>query len=346
VKKDYIKNNFWLFYHIGLLMFSAIAAILMKFNQLGNALDPTVVLAFLTIFLTSANIGYLTIYMVKKAANYDHNQLTKRILAALVIFYVAAFLIANIVVSLGVFCWFLYTGKDLSDFFPNLFKDELRFANGSFFHWIIFFTIAFFYILWQKSAKREQLLIEENLKYRYNTLKSQVNPHFLFNSLNTLSEIVYLDAKKADNYIQKLAGIYRYILENEETDLIYLNEELEFVKQYFSLQKERDNDKISLKIECQHSERYKTIPVSLQLLVENALKHNSMSQINPLEIQIYCSDEYIMVSNALQRKNIIESSPQTGLANLKERVKLIMGREIIVNEENKRFIVKLPIIRA
>jgi hypothetical protein len=71
-----------------------------------------------------------------------------------------------------------------------------------------------------------------------------------------------------------------------------------------------------------------------------------MSQINPLEIQIYCSDEYIMVSNALQRKNIIESSPQTGLANLKERVKLIMGREIIVNEENKRFIVKLPIIRA
>jgi two-component system, LytTR family, sensor kinase len=222
----------------------------------------------------------------------------------------------------------------------------LSFANRSFANWLIFFTIAFFYIIWQKSAKREQILIEENLKYRYNTLKSQVNPHFLFNSLNTLSEIVYTDAKKADNYIQKLSGIYRYILENEETDLIPLNEELEFVKQYFSLQKERDNDKISLKIECQHSEGYKIIPVSLQLLVENALKHNSMSQNNPLEIQIYCSDEYVAVSNALQRKNIIESSTQTGLANLRERVKLIMGKEIIVSEANKQYIVKLPIIRA
>ena len=196
------------------------------------------------------------------------------------------------------------------------------------------------------SVKQEQMLIEENLKFRYNTLKSQINPHFLFNSLNTLSEIVYVDAKQADNYIQKLSGIYRYILENEETDFISLNEELEFVKQYFSLQKERDNDKISLEIDCPDAEIYKIIPVSLQLLVENALKHNSMSLTNPLRITIHINDAYVVVSNTLQRKSIIGSTTQTGLSNLRERVKLVMDEKIMVSEENNRFIVKLPLIRA
>jgi len=345
MKTQYMKKRFWLFYYAGMLVFSVIAAMLMKYNQHGNALDPTVVVAFFTIFLVSASIGHLTIYMVKKFEKYDHSQLVRKILPALLIFYVIAFLIANVAVSLGVLGWYLYMGEDLSGFFPHLFKYELSFANARFFMWLMFFTIAFFYILWQKSAKREQLLIEENLKYRYNTLKSQVNPHFLFNSLNTLSEMVYTDVKKADSYMQKLSGIYRYILENEETDLISLREELEFVKQYFSLQKERANGKISLKIDCPHCEKYKIIPVSIQLLIENALKHNAMSEKSPLDILVYSDDEYVVVSNALQRKNVIESSAQTGLSNLRERVKLIMGKEIIISEDAKQFIVKLPIIR-
>ena len=343
MKEIYLKKHFWLFYHLGFFVFSAIAAMFGIYNNFGNPFKLAVIVDFFTIFLVCTNIGYITIYMAKKAAGYDHKELSKRIIPALMFYYFAAFLIANVFISLGVFGWFLYTGTDLSGFIPEMIKNEVNLFHGSFFIWLMIFTGILFYVLWQISAKREQQLIEENLKYRYNTLKSQVNPHFLFNSLNTLSEIVYTDAKKADSYIQKLAGIYRYILDNEETDLVSLSDEVEFVKKYFSLQKERDDGKISLKIDIQNIENYKIIPVSLQLLVENALKHNSMSLKNPLEINIYFQDDQVLVSNILQRKNVIESSTQTGLSNLRERVKLIMGKEIVVSEENNQFIVKLPV---
>jgi LytS/YehU family sensor histidine kinase len=204
--------------------------------------------------------------------------------------------------------------------------------------------IVFFYTTWRQAIEREQKLREENLKYRYRTLKTQVNPHFLFNSLNTLSEIVYADAKKADNYIQKLSGIYRYILDNEETDLIPLNKEIEFVKQYFDLQKERDENKIQLDIDLKNTDKFKIVPVSLQILVENALKHNVISEEKPLKIHIHGDDGYISISNNMQRKSTLNNSSGTGLSNLNERVKLITGKEIIINQNNNQFTVKLPLI--
>jgi hypothetical protein len=342
--KKNAKIRFWVLYHVGLLVFSAIIAMLMKYRQTGNAMHPTVIVVFSTIFLMSACIGYMAIFMVNKAEAYNQAQINKRIIPALLLFYVMAYLISSLSITIGVFGWFLYLGRDLSEFLPHLFKYELNYASSQFLIWLSFFTIAFFYVLWQKSVKKEQKLREENLKFKYRNLKSQVNPHFLFNSLNTLSEIVYEDAKKADNYIQKLSGIYRYILENEETDLIPLDKEIEFVKQYFSLQKERDNDKILLEVDFQDSAKYKVIPISLQILVENALKHNAMSKENPLKIRICSSNGYVVVSNIIQKKDTWESSTHTGLSNLKERVKLIVGNELIVTQEDNHFLVKLPVI--
>ena len=203
-------------------------------------------------------------------------------------------------------------------------------------------AIVFFYTTWLQAVNREQQLHEENLKYKYRTLKTQVNPHFLFNSLNTLSEIVYVDPRKADNYIHKLAGIYRYILDHEETDLISLNEELDFVKQYFELQKERDGNRILLDVEIANPSQFKIIPISLQILVENALKHNAASEEKPLKIQICAKDGYIIVSNNIQRKNRLNDSPGTGLANLRQRTKLITGRDVIQTQEDNQFVIKLP----
>ena len=202
----------------------------------------------------------------------------------------------------------------------------------------------FFYATWRQAIEREYKLREENLKYRYKTLKAQVNPHFLFNSLNTLSEIVYTDAKKADSYIQKLSGIYRYILDHEETDLIPLDKELEFVRQYFDLQKERDENKIQLEIDFKDADNFKTVPISLQILVENALKHNAISDEKPLTVRISGEDNYILISNSIQRKSTLSNSSGTGLSNLRERVKLITGSEVIVNQKNNQFTVKLPLV--
>ena len=117
-----------------------------------------------------------------------------------------------------------------------------------------------------------------------------------------------------------------------------------FVKKYFSLQKERYKDKISLNINISNIEDYKIIPISLQSLIENAIKHNSCSQEMPLIINIMRDHDDIVISNNIQRKNIIESSTKTGLQNLKERVQLILDKELIFKEENKSFTVKIPII--
>lgn len=344
MKNQSTSKKFWWFYHIGLVVFSAVVAMLMKYSQTGNPLHPTTVVAFSVIFLSSVNIGYLAIFLERKTATYDLKRLLGRIIPALLLFYVMAFLIANLAVTVSVFGWFLYIGRDLSGFFPHLFRYELTYSNSSFYFGLAAFTILFFYGLWQKSVKKQMSLAEENLKYRYNTLKAQVNPHFLFNSLNTLSEIIYADARRADQYIQQLAAVYRYILDNENNDYIALPEEITFVQQYFSLQQERDNGKIALQIDCPNANRYKIIPVSLQLLVENALKHNTMSEKNPLTIHIYEEDNHVVVSNPLQRKSILGNSKKTGLSNLQERVKLMMQRELIIREEIDRFLVKLPII--
>lgn len=337
------KKRFWLLYHIGIILFSLLSGMYMKYNQTGNALHPTVIVPIFVISLMSLSIGYLVIFTINKSRNYSQSQINKWIIPSLLLFYLATFLIANLSVTIAVFGWFIYTNQDLSGFWTQLFNQELNFANASLSRWLIFFTIAFFYVLWQKSTNKQQKLIEENLRYRYNTLKSQVNPHFLFNSLNVLSELVYIDAKKSDNYIQTLSNIYRYVLENDEVDLIDLEKEIEFVNQYFTLQQVRDQGKILLEISINDLRGIKIIPISLQLLIENALKHNAMSHENPLKITITLTDGYVVVSNPINKKNILENSTQIGLSNLRDRTKIIMGKELEIANENNNFIVKLPI---
>ncbi len=212
---------------------------------------------------------------------------------------------------------------------------------------IIFMVSAyFFYSNWSNAIDREQQLREENLKYRYRTLKSQVNPHFLFNSLNTLSEIIYVDIRKADHYIHELASMYRYILDNEEKDLISLEEEIQFVNLYFDLQKERDGNRIQLAVDLPNPREFKIIPISLQILIENALKHNSASDDAPLNIHIYKNNEYVIVTNNIRKRSTMITSRGTGLSNLKERVRLIIGKEMIVDTDGNQFTVKLPILNS
>ncbi|MDD2538146.1 MAG: histidine kinase, partial [Bacteroidales bacterium] len=284
------------------------------------------------------------VFMVRKAENYDHNKLKKRLLPLLVLFYAASYLIANLAITLGALGWFLYIGRDMKEFLPHLFQNELNFGKGSFFIWLMVFTIFFFYFLWRKSVTREQSLMEESLKYRYNTLKAQINPHFLFNSLNTLSELIYKEPSVADNYLQKLASVYRYILDNEENSLVPLENELAFVEDYYNMQKERGTDKIILTVERYNKGSFLVIPVSIQMLLENALKHNAASKDSPLDIRIAINHESISVSNNIQRKQVMGQSTKTGLKNLSERVRLITGKEMEISEKNNTFKVTIPLI--
>ena len=331
---------------IASILFSVIFSLLYKWGQTGNPFRSETIIFGVIILANLLIVGTIGYSILNRFSGKSTTQTKKQIIPAFMIFVLLALVISLSLVSIGVYSFYLIKGLDTSNFLNHLFTVELNNALKQFSIWILISSAFFFYIIWRKAIEREQQLREDNLKYKYRNLKSQVNPHFLFNSLNTLSELVYVDAQKSDNYIQKLSGIYRYILENEETDLIVLNEEIEFVNQYFSLQKERDKEKISLEINIDKPDGYKIIPVSLQLLVENALKHNAMSKEKPLRIEINNSNDYIVVSNLIQRKNILESSTRTGLSNLKERVKLITGKELIVSENNNQFVVKLPVIRV
>ena len=178
-------------------------------------------------------------------------------------------------------------------------------------------------------------------------LKNQIDPHFIFNSLNTLSFLITRDPKSARLYNDTLAQVYRYILSNKERDLVLLREETEFISNYFYLLKIRFADAISMTIEITDlsAENFLIPPISLQALVENAIKHNEFSEKKPLAINVSIHSDYVIVKNVLNRRNGTTPGSRIGLSNLDNRYKLLTKRNIVVENNFESFIVRLPIIR-
>jgi len=190
--------------------------------------------------------------------------------------------------------------------------------------------------------KLEKISVEHQLS----TLKNQVNPHFLFNSLNTLVSIIPEEPNLAITFVRKLSKTYRNILELRDEKLVTLQEEIKALDAYIFLLKTRFQNKIVIYNHIDEKDMDKFIlPLSLQLLIENAIKHNVTSRQNPLKIGIYIEDNHIVVQNNLQKKNQEYSSTKMGLANIKSRYYLIAEKDIIVSETNENFTVKLPIIQ-
>ncbi len=269
----------------------------------------------------------------------------KKAVGRLIIFFAVAFVISVITFLIYNFLIYVINGNDLNQLIPNLLRMEVKgFVIGAVSGYI-FGSVIFFYYQWIDALKREQKLREEQLIFQYETLKSQVNPHFLFNSLNTLSSLVYRDPDLSDQFIGKLSSIYRYILENIDVDEVNLSRELEFVRKYFELQQVRDDGKIDLKIEVKETDNFTILPISLQLLMENAFKHNAATRENPLRMKISLdkNNQVIEFMNILQPKTKMDGSSGIGLKNLAERMKLTLHRELEVIKSTDSFIVKLPI---
>jgi len=339
-----MKNNKALGLIMKTLIFTVVFSLLFKWQVTGDPLHETTIFMGIVVFLQILGALFLGKIYFYRVMSLSIEQIRKKLLLYLILFLILLLFIFLIVNSIAVWLFYLIKGIDTTDFITQLLEVEIPGAIKYYAICSLGVSAVFFYKVWRQTVDKEQSLREENLKYQYRTLKAQVNPHFLFNSLNTLSELVYVDARQADNYIQKLSGIYRYILNHEETELVSLTEELEFVYCYFGLQKERYGSKVILDIDIPNPQKFKIIPVSLQILVENALKHNSALKDSPLEINVIKQDRFVVVSNNIQRKNSFPDSYGTGLANLNQRVKLITGNEIVVEQDNKIFTVKLPLI--
>ncbi len=274
----------------------------------------------------------------------EESGVIKKTIVRLVLFYLTVMVIA-LALFIGLYTFhFIRAGAPFNQFIPSLIEYEFNTFISAAMVGFALGALFFFYTQWTDAVKHMQKLREEKLIFQYETLKSQVNPHFLFNSLNTLSSLVHKDADQSDHFIQKLSAVYRYVLENQEKEMVPLDRELGFVRDFFELQQVRDQEKIALKIEKNGSEAVQIIPVSLQMLVENALKHNQASRNNPLEITIHYEGlDKIVVRNNLQEKDQLTAGTGIGLKNLNERCRLILGRELEIQKTVNEFVVKVPV---
>lgn len=212
----------------------------------------------------------------------------------------------------------------------------------------VFSCLAFVLLAIYAIRKNRESLEKQNLaKFRYMKLKQQVNPHFLFNSLNILDCLVCENqTEQASTYIHKLAGIYRYMLKSEEERTVKLRDELGFVEQYVELLKVRFPEGLQVTVEVREDALQKqAVPCSLQLLIENAIKHNAVVPSDPLRVRVAVEGDMILVENTLHPKKT-ESSTGTGLGlkYIRQEYEALAGKSIELTEDDRHFTVKLPLI--
>lgn len=199
----------------------------------------------------------------------------------------------------------------------------------------------------EKNLKKEEHQKKEQIEFRFETLKSQVNPHFLFNSFNTLIAVIEEDQDTAVEYVERLSDFYRNILVYREQNVITVEEELKMTKLYHYLQTKRykNNFKIDINVDFQSMQMY-IPPMTLQLLMENAVKHNIISKEKPLTIKIYNEDNFLVVENNLQLKSKLEPSTGMGLSNIIHRYHLLSDRDVNIIKTDNYFIVKVPLLSS
>lgn len=209
----------------------------------------------------------------------------------------------------------------------------------------LFFHMIYFYKALQDQKVTEQKIIAGSASAKFESLKNQLDPHFLFNSLNVLSALIEENPDKAQKFTGSLSKVYRYVLEQKDKELVSLKEELEFSRVYMKLLHMRFENSIHFEIDENFtSEEAKIVPLSLQLLLENAVKHNIASESKPLIIKIYEDQGHLIVENNLQKKDTLHQREGVGLENIINRYGLVTRRKVFIEKDKDIFKVKLPIL--
>lgn len=244
-------------------------------------------------------------------------------------------------------CAFLH-GMTLTELYQAGLLFEHSYMNFSFSLVIgSLYENVYFFENWKQSFKLNEQLKNQQIRTQFEVLQNQMSPHFLFNSLNTLTTLIAENQNIAIEYTQKLSDVYRYILQNKERELVRLSEELDFAKDYLFLLKMRypDNLHATFRIDSLMYDYFHIAPLTIQMLIENAIKHNVVSKAHPLNIEIYVENgRSIVVKNNLQTKRAIEKSTKTGLLNIQKRYEYLGQRKIDVITTARNFMVAVPLI--
>lgn len=201
---------------------------------------------------------------------------------------------------------------------------------------------------WKKATRREvveQKLIAKSANAQFESLKNQLDPHFLFNSLNVLSSLIDENPTQAQRFTASMSKIYRYVLEQKDKELVTVEEEIEFAKIYCDLLKTRFEDSVSFEFKVNESDlKFFVVPLALQLLLENCIKHNFATSTKPLNIKIYSENGYLFIENNLQHREQVKESAGIGLSNIVQRYSILTKQNVFIEKSSDFFRVKIPIL--
>lgn len=215
---------------------------------------------------------------------------------------------------------------------------------------VLVFTLVYEILFLSKEREIDTKIVKEMdkeiMQAELSVLQNELDPHFIFNALTTLNHLIVTDAETAYLYNNRLAEVYKYFLVNKKRELIPLYREMEFIENYFFLLRIRHDNKLQLSTQLRDAgdRRIMVPPCALQTLVENAIKHNEFSDARPLKISISLNGEYLKISNNLQPKPYLAESTRIGLRNLQARYKLVSQKEVLVENRDNQFLVRLPLI--
>lgn len=236
-------------------------------------------------------------------------------------------------------------GQAFDSFIENESWRDYAFSLGVTISILSVFYLVYFYNHYQKNKVKEQKVIAGVASAKFDALKNQLDPHFLFNSLNVLTSLIEENPQSAQKFTIALSKVYRYVLEQKNKDLVTVDEELKFAKTYMSLLKMRFEDSIIFEIlDAATNPESRVVPLSLQLLLENAVKHNTVTSLNPLHIKVHEDGDYLVVMNNLHLKQIVKKSSGVGLENIKQRYGLLSNKKVIINHRATDFVVALPML--
>lgn len=293
---------------------------------------------FVAVFLLWLVIRWLYLVLVKRKSG------LKNVKVRLIV--IPLFLIPYYLISI----WFIAYAQPYFDWAYTAYQDpavNVQITTGAiiFFLDMILYEALHLFVELKDTKIREERLKKENATSQLANLRNQISPHFLFNSLNTLIYLIDRDKEKSKEFVHKLSFIYQSVLDSSKKDLVSLNEELEYINAYTGLLKNRFGESLTFDFKIENKDLGKKIvPLSLQLGIENAVKHNVVSKKQPLKIDVSSSNGFLVIANNLQKR--IQNKPNSGLGlkNIANRYRLISGEEVLIDNGAENFVLKLPLL--
>jgi two-component system LytT family sensor kinase len=207
------------------------------------------------------------------------------------------------------------------------------------------FISSYFIKRWKENVLKAERLQREQATLKYQQLKNQVNPHLLFNSLSSLDNLIRTDPALASRFVKHMSKVYRYVLQHKENEVVNLETEIEFISEYIELQKIRFGNALVININVKEESLDKGIVmITLQTMVDNAIKHNEIHLSRPLNIQIFDKGEYLIIENNKQLKQSIQDSNQQGIAQLTQLYQYLSNEPLIIEDQENSFTVKIPLL--